>query len=278
MKDYNDNGQDQTEKVFIDYGSGLHGKFLSYVIDTYIYGYPKVKNIFDQTGASHLHETVTSNGHYSQHNTGYGSDIDKVIYIKHNPDCDFIALVNIMHRCPDPAVRIGASVESIKAHHYSSLHDTTNDCNIRNDFFAKLEKRDFAHGISKQNRTSLPVFCFDITAFFTLGDFLFEMRKTADFMNLLFLFDESIVILYTKFIKLNQGYQFHNKSNYLLNCIYSGKSEQIEKNNFIHAYINHKISKVFNIYDGMLFEGEYPNNTIEIHNIILNKIEEIKKE
>jgi hypothetical protein len=160
--------------------------------------------------------------------------------------------------------------------HRSFLKNTDSDIEIRTQFLAKLQKNDIHPNLCKQTKTSSPLFEFTFKSFFSLTGFLLELRRLADFLGLLFLFDESLVKLHKEFIHLNQGYQFYTRSNYLLECSYIGKRETIEKNNFIHAYMNSKISDIFHIHDGALFDEDYPVSTVEVYNIIKNSIAEYK--
>jgi len=286
--------KDKSEKVIIDYAPSLHGSFLSYVIGVYIYGQPKVENIFHSNGASHLmlpYEKKIKIEHYSSKGIKYDEDTDKIIYIQHDPNYNFIAFVNTLHRCHGNHDKLGkyfnkdnynpekVTSEKIRELHYNELSDIdiNNNCDVRNQFYSKLQDDEFKNSLCIRKPTQLPVYNFDFKSFYTITNFLHELRQVADFMNLLFMYDNSLIVLYNKFIELNQGYQYYTKANYLLEHIYKGTDFHIEQNNFIHAYINYQIANIFNIYDGRLYEGAYPTNTIEINNIIIEKISKIKE-
>ena len=56
-------------------------------------------------------------------------------------------------------------------------------------------------------KTQLPVLDFNFQSFFALDTFLLEIKKTADFLDHTFAFDNSLVSLWKEFIQRNQGYK-----------------------------------------------------------------------
>jgi hypothetical protein len=82
-------------------------------------------------------------------------------------------------------------------------------------------------------------------------------------------FNKALVNDWSNFIKVNQGYQFMNIAEDVIDSIIKGKSKEIEDNVFVHAYINCHLSHAFPIYTGSIFDDEkYPTNTYEIYNLI----------
>lgn len=204
----------------------------------------------------------------------YPAGSQYVIFIKHNPEFDFVLLTNIYYRChPESMLSTDFNVDIIKKLHESlmiSLSQT--DKGFRNNWYTKLVERHFSH-TEKQQATDLPVFNFDYASFFDLTKFLLELRKTANFLNQSLRFDTSLVTLWQEFIERNQGYQDYVYSRSLLEQVYQGNSAPIKSDWKIHAYMNAVISKTFDFWYGPLFEGEgYPADTKEITDMIVNHV------
>ena len=212
--------------------------------------------------------------HYSVGSMPYPDNFKYVIFIKHNPEFDFVLLTNIYHRCHPASMQVtDFNVDIIKKLHEDSmalLANTDND--FKNNWYTKLVERHFAQ-TEKQQATELPVFNFDYASFFDLTKFLFELKKTANFLNQSLQFDISLTELWQEFIERNQGYQDYLHGQYLLEQVYQGNSAPIKLDWKIHAYVNSIISKTFDLWDGPLFEGErYPLDTKEITNMIIDHV------
>jgi hypothetical protein len=212
--------------------------------------------------------------HYSDRNMPYLDNSEYVIFIKHNPEFDFVLLTNIYHRChPASMQATDFNVDIIKKLHENLMVSLANtDKGFRNNWYTKLVERHFAQ-TEKQQATELPVFNFDYASFFDLNKFLSELKKTADFLNQSLRFDISLTELWQEFIERNQGYQDYLHSRYLLEQVYQGNSAPIKPDWKIHAYMNSIISKTFDFWYGPLFEGEgYPIDTKEITNMIIDHV------
>jgi hypothetical protein len=280
---------DLVKEYVIDFSPGLHGHFLEYVLNRYIFQIEtRVKSIFQSTGACHPINTdkvyqdkkLIHRGHYSAFENPYPIGIKKVIFIDHDPELDFVMLCNIYHRChPDSVNAEDFNVEEINEMHESMTlldnkgrdHYTTRD--FKNDWYAKLMERHFEHA-SRQPVTDLPVMKFGIKSFFNLYDFLLEIRRAANFLDHTFNFDKSLIDLWYEFISRNQGYQAWAECRKLFELIVSGADVDIVNDWKIHAYLNYQISKVFHLYDHpRLFAQEtYPTSTREIHDIIADHV------
>jgi hypothetical protein len=273
----------------VDFAPGLHGHFLEYVLNRYIFGVDvQVKSIFQSTGACHPINTdavyqdkkLVDRGHYSAFGYAYPLGSKKIIFIDHDPELDFIMLCNIYYRChPDSVKAEDYNVEEIKELHESMTflgrrgRDNYTDQDLKNDWYAKLVERHFDHA-NRQPVTDLPVLKFKLKSFFNLYDFLLEIRATADFLEHTFLFDRSLITLWQEFINRNQGYQLWTESRELFSSIASGADENIVNDWKIHAFLNYQISKVFHLYDHpRLFAQEtYPTSTREIHDIVADHV------
>jgi hypothetical protein len=216
---------------------------------------------------------IVHKGHYSSFDCQYPIDTTNIIFVKHNPEFDLILLTNIFYRCHSTAL-------DVDDNNVTSMH-TDNMFNpdgtvvaLRNNWYAKLMERHFAL-TEKKYSTDLPTFDFDYASFFSLDQFLLELKKVADFLNNNFVFDKSLVSLWQEFIDRNQGYQLFLQSNQVFNQIVSGESFPIDPDWKMQAYINYKISTTFKLYDQLeLFQKEnYPTNTKQIYELIIDHIE-----
>jgi hypothetical protein len=251
------------------------------VINRYIFKIPftvTVDNIFQSSGACHpinldtdyqKYKMVFKN-HYSSYNFPYPTNTQQVIFIKHDPKFDFVLLTNMFYRChADSINESDFDAEIIQKLQISMmLADGSTDQELRNNWYTKLTERHFGPSEMRLT-TSLPVFDFDYASFFDLKEFLLELKRTANFLNNTFNFDQSLVELWQTFIDRNQGYQAQERVHALLNSIYNNQSAMIEPDCKIHACINVIVSKTFDLYDGELFDNHtYPANTQQIAQII----------
>jgi hypothetical protein len=271
--------------ILLDYSPGTHGHFLEFVINRYIFNVDfSIDSIFQSTtGSAHVinidktyqQNRVVISGHYSSllNCKKYRKDASKIIFVKHNPKFDFVLLTNFFHRCHGDAMGKDANAELIMAYHKEGMAtDATSDKDLRGNWFAKLNERHFVN-TEKRAQTDILVFDFNFDSFFDLTHFLYELRRVADYLDMTFKFDVSLVELWNEFIDRNQGYQAYTLGNKLLTHVYNNTSANIPNNWQLHAYMNCVIANAFRLYDGELFESElYPTNTQYIHKIILDHI------
>ena len=247
-----------------------------------IFQVPGSDDIFQSSGACHKINTdqlyqknkIIKSGHYSAYNYPYSNNTEKIIFIEHNPKFDFILLTNTYYRCHPDALRVkDFNVEDINKLHIDFILNDNPPVDLKNNWYNKLIERHFDLCYKKKD-ADLPTYNFDYTTFFNLGEFLLELRKVSNFLNRTFVFDQSIVELWRKFIDLNQGYYFYNRANYLFDQIVQNKSNIIENDWKIHAYLNYKISTIFHLYDEpKLFQNNaYPATTNETYNLIISHI------
>lgn len=270
--------------ILIDYAPGLHGHFLEFVINRYIFNVEySIDSIFQSTGAAHVinidpvyqQNRIVKSLHYSSvlNHEQYDVQLDKIIFIKHNPTFDFVLLTNIFHRChPEVDNQADVDAELVTAFHIQLMDNATTDRDLKNNWFTKLNERHFPD-TEKRAQSNISIFEFDFGSFFDLTHFLYELRQVADYLERTCKFDASLVNLWNEFIDRNQGYQAYTLGNTLLSHIYNNHAVEIPNNWQLHAYMNDVISKTFCIYDGELFAAEqYPNNTQQVHKIILDHI------
>jgi len=273
--------------MILDFGPGLHGHFLEYIINKYIYCVDLNEiDIFDDCGASHnplrdksinkryKQQSFVELGHFSeQDNREYPKGINKVVFINYNHDYNFIYLVNFMHRVPmtlpgyNPDVK--QTKEQVLNDHLSFINSVDN-ADLRNNLFTKIY-----NDINGPSRCRIPKstysFIFDYGAFFTFPKFLTELQRLALVLKHKLHACESLDNLYINFIKKNQGYQYWRITHNIINCIMKKENIKIVNNVFIHAYLNYFLSEMFCIYDGPLFSSNsYPKTTNELITYIPN--------
>lgn len=198
---------------------------------------------------------------------------EKIVFIQHNPHLDFILLTNIYYRChPDSINTTDFNVEEIKQLHESMMFFGSLP-ELKINWYTKLMERHFDLTELKP-KTQLPVLDFNFQSFFALDTFLLEIKKTADFLNHTFAFDNSLVSLWKEFIQRNQGYKEWVNGNQLFENIVAGIDSPIDNDWKKHAYINSKISKTFALYDhpDLFLLGDYPSSTNQVHDIIVDHV------
>lgn len=271
--------------IAVDFASGLHGHFLEYVINKFIFNVPSdTQNIFQSTGAAHRinwdtkyqKNKVTVGGHFSSWNFHYPKEITQIVWIKHDRELDFVLLVNIAERCSPITMKSDDfDIEEVKKEHIERMFDKfATDRELRMNWFDKLEGFHNGKTANLKQLTSLPVFDFDYRAFFNLPNFIAELEKTANFLSMTLKFDLELVDLWNEFMSKNSGYKLFTRCNILLEKIISNVEDQIDNDWRMHAYINYRLSKIFRLYDGVLFDEEkYPTDTTVVHEMILAHIE-----
>jgi len=270
--------------IIIDFAPGLHGHFLEFVINRYIFDVEySINSIFQSTGAAHIvnvdpvyqkNKVVTCKHHSSLLNyKHYHKLFDKIIFIKHNPKFNFVLLTNIFYRCHASAVKSkDVDADLIIAFHTQLMGNSSTDQDLRNNWFTKLNEGHFFE-TEKKAQSNVPVFNFNFGSFFDLTHFLYELRRVSNYLETTFKFDVSLVKLWNEFMDRNQGYHAYILGNKLLNHVYSNDNVGIPDDWKLHAYINHVIANTFQLYDGELFQAvAYPTNTQQVHKIILDHI------
>ena len=270
--------------ILIDFAPGLHGHFLEFVINRYLFNVEYSNDtIFQTTGAAHLinvdpvyqKNKIVESQHYSSlsNQQRYNTQYKKIIFIKHDWKLDFVLHTNVFYRCdPDALKNKDFPVDEIIAHHLLLLGNGS-DLRLRNVWFALLHERHF-DALTKQVHSDVPVFEFDFGSFFDLTKFLLELQQTAVYLEMTFKFDQSLVDLWNEFMEKNQGYRLYSLGNNLLSSAYNNLNVEIPNDWKLHAYMNYVISDTFRLYDGELFESAiYPTNTQQIHKIIIDHMD-----
>ena len=270
--------------IALDFASGLHGHFLEYVINHYIFRGIKLDNIFQSSGAvdrinvytEYQNSKAVHCGHYSSFEYPWDAKTEQVIFIRHAPELDFVLLTNIYHRChPVAAQQFDFDAEKIKQYHRDvMLSDSTEEWKLKNNWFSKLSERHFDH-TARYPQTDLPVFEFDLACFFDFVKFVKELQRVSEFVNLTFHYDSSLYDLWEEFMSRNQGYKLHTEANKIFAHACANRSYNIPCDWKLHAYLNHVLTKSFRLYDGVLHSDQpYPTDTCELYQIIAQHLVE----
>jgi len=270
--------------IALDFAPGMHGHFLEYVINHYIFQGIKLDNIFQSSGAAdriNVHTEYQNSkavhcGHYSSFDYAWESAVTKVIFIRHDSGLDFVLLTNIYHRChPVAAQQFDFDAEKIKQYHRDvMLLDTTEEWQLKNNWVAKLNERHFDHATCYP-QTDLPVLEFDFSCFFDFVKFVKELQRVSEFVNATFVYDSSLYDLWEEFLSKNQGYKLYTEANNIVAHACANRSCAIPNDWKLHAYLNYVMSKSFRLYDGVLHSDQsYPTDTVELYQIITQHLEE----
>jgi hypothetical protein len=271
-----------TNKVALDFAPGLHGHFLEFILNKYIFDVPFDDNIiFQSSGAFHAInlnreyqlKKVVNQGHFSAFDYDYPEYVSKIIFIEHTPKLNFVLLTNIFYRChPSSVTSVDFNVNEINMLHKSFMSDLgTTDIDCRNNWYTKLAEDHFLHPYKKL-KTSLPVYNFNIENFYNINDFCAALTGTAHFLERTFKFDDSLATLWEEFIRKNQGWQLYTLGNLLLESTLMGKEVDIPNDWKLHSYLNFCLGKMFNLFDGVLFDSIYPTDTLQLKKIIQDHI------
>lgn len=268
-----------TYQAAIDFDPGMHGHFLEYICNKYIFNVPVSSSPFFKTGSAHAinldvkyqaDKQVVAN-HYTYNNTSPSAS--KVIFIKHNPKFDLVLLSNVIHRCygvvgnfndVDPEHVIDWHLNLIKRDNTTELANV-----IKENIYAKLTERTHFQPDVVIHRYNGEIFNFDFGSFFNLTEFLIEIQNLAKFCNQMLIVPKELISDYKMFIDKNQGYQIYQRVNYLVEKILSNEAEQIEDDFLVHTGINVYLARIARLHDTELHSASsYPTNTQDIFRIL----------
>jgi hypothetical protein len=270
------------QKYIVDFAPGLHGHFLEYVLNRYIFGIGSdTDSVFHSSGSAHGINTDLTyqankqvhRGHFSAFGHQYLSQTEKVVFIKHDPRLDFVLLTNIYYRCHPNAVNQSDFNSQEIEQMQESMMFVGSDAELKNNWYSKLMERHFEL-TEKVPATDLPVLHFDFGTFFSLDSFLEEINRTAHFLEHTFQFDSSLVDLWHEFVRRNQGLALSRESELLFTQICQGTRAPILNDWKLHAFLNYKISKTFDLHDDPKLFGldSYPESTRQVHGIIMEHV------
>ncbi len=271
------------DMIALDFSPGLHGHFLEYVANRYIYDVDEIKDLFMSSGAVDRIKTFEDYqkaktvccGHYSSFGLAYDKSCTHHIFIKHNPNLDIVLLTNIYHRCFAAAVYDLDAQKIIEFHR--SIMSGGEDWELKNNWYSKLLERHFDRTLM-YTPGNLPTLNFNFECFFEFPKFVSELQKVSQFLNMTLRYDSSLYDLWCEFMKRNQGYNLYTQANKILSFVYGNQKYKIPDDWKLHAYINYVLTKSFRIHDGVLHtDNKYPTDTCDLYSIIQHHLNTFDK-
>ena len=277
----------------IDFFGGLHGNFLEFVINIFVFEqeYGSFDNLFTSTGACHAKNKnkeytklkQIAAEHYSYNNIPFTSN-DKVIRIGCESNDMLIAITNSFLRAGDQEF----DLDNLETNTIFKLNDMP-----KSEFFLETLIKDFGKQ-ENYNRSVLrnyfysmfadPVngldnfihfnpaestYNFPFNAFFDIGQFYRELNQIGKFLNFNFYPTNNLTKIYSEFISLNQGYNSNIKCRQILANILNNVEQLITLNIIEEAWLNWQLAEIFRCYElPLLMENNYPTNTLEISKAI----------
>ena len=275
-----------TNKIEIDFIGGLHGNFLCYAINTLANTETRTINPFTIFGTSHVPYTkkIAESGHYSAHPDRYQLKTKNIISIMANlDDCLLINLLNY-GRAGD----FNFDLKNFHINFYDQLKNTTYSETIEHinqaygiDIkqtntisrgilreyyhfnFKNYNENNIIKHIKKQ-KYEFDVFKFNFTELYKLPLFLELMNRIVEYFNLDYTVDvEWYTDLWERFIATVDEIAQNKQAHYVLNSIIDKKLEPIDFNLLQEAWLNARLSI---LYDKEMpyHQEQYFQNTAEI--------------
>lgn len=277
----------------IDFFGGLHGNYLELVVNCFIdqnKSYDISLPQFNSNGACHLknknksYVPITKSGHFSSGSIQqpFGND-DLVIRIVPTEHDLLIAITNSFLRAGDQTLdlhhlqqdtykkmsglpKLRSFLQTLISNH--GLQQEYPRKILRKYFYAMFDE--YKHGLGMFNNW-LPankVHNFDFRNFFSFSDFFLALQKISQFVNMEFIPTPQLIVLHQNFLDLNQGLASETKCNKIIESIVCQESKKLQLNILEEAWINYKISKMFNLYEVPELETDnYPSDTKIISDI-----------
>jgi hypothetical protein len=195
--------------ILLDFYSGSHGHFLEYVINTYIYGGPRVTQVFTELGTCHgiradseyCRRRVVTAAHYSEFKIPVVDNPHKVIRITANSDMENICYqINV--QC-----RAGDMFEKKKS---QEINDNIKDSpvELRMDYYSKFSLAECGYQKPSQWRwDSVDHYEFPMRNLYDALNFYSELQQLSKFLNHSFKPDPSLMQLWQTFCDKNHGLQ-----------------------------------------------------------------------
>jgi hypothetical protein len=261
-------------KIYLDFFSGSHGHFLEYVINTWLFNGPRVKNIFNDLGASHLirsdlkymSDRVVTAKHYSEFNIATDTP-DQVVRISISDDyAKWIYQINIIERAGDiPAEKKNKKIpDTIKNIPHA----------FRNNWYSKFNFEENGYVRPGNWRwQEIPAFDFPLESLFDATEFYCVLYKLSSFLNTTFVPDHELAQLLESFLLKNQGWQFYLKCKNIVHESLLGNNIEFDSSVCEQALINTMLTQTVGVFDGELFDSDtYPGNTLQLWNQIYHHL------
>lgn len=254
-------------KIYLDFFSGSHGHFLEYVINTWIFKGPRVDNIFNTLGASHL---IRFDSEYM---------VNRVVTAKHYSE------FNIDHTTPDKVIRVSISDYYAKWIYQINISERAGDIPIekrnkkmipdtirniphafRNNWYSKFNFEENGYVYPGNWRwQEITSFDFPMESLFEITELYSTLYKLSSFFNMTFVPDQELGQIFEKFLIKNQGWQSYLKCKNIVHESLMGHNIEFSSTIYEQALINSMLTQTVGIFDGELFDCDtYPNTTAQI--------------
>jgi hypothetical protein len=275
----------------IDFFGGTHGHFLELAVNHAIDGntYDISQNQFTDDGACHLKESsadyvpITKCAHYSWNEHKFGEK-DYVIRIVPSSADMLVAVTNSFLRAGDQKLDIdhlenNTRDKMARLSKLSTFLQTLSNNHGISDSYSRMTLRHYFESMFSDTTVGLEMFtnwipaynvhAFKFSDFFCIDQFYESLQKIAQFVNLEFRPSDHLINLHEQFLEKNQGWHSHQKCSKIIESIIKKQIVAIDLNIIEEAWISHRISQIFNLYDLSCFRKEsFPPTTEEIiHNI-----------
>lgn len=263
--------------IKIDFHGSTHGHFLEYVSNVYIMQTtPSTASIFKPPTMSahgrdqhYLSDRTVICGHFSASNGIRKNDIVIRIVMPSTDNMFFIAVTNLMYKAGDVGFEKQQLLIPEDIRH--------NPVAYRNNWYSKFNQRnEYARYYDEFSAISNSVFEFPFEAFFSFKDFCIALCSLANFLNQSFFPTQSLYDLWAEFMQCNQGWQSFNKCNRIIEGMFSNQIIDIDCTVIEQGWINFNLSKMCKMYQGPMFDNEYPSDTSVAYIAIQQHLESLR--
>lgn len=263
--------------MIIDFFSGSHGHFLEYVINTWMFGGPRVHDVFTPLGACHgirvdkkyMDHRIICAQHFTEKNLLPSMiDPDRIVVITIDSEWgNLLYQINIMCRAGD------IPIEEKMLHIPNEVR--TNVKNLRNEWYSKFGSKDHGYQLPSQWKwKSTDIHKFPMESMFDIQEFYQQLQKTASYLNITFSPDQELATLVQNFWARNQGWQYFNQAKNIVQAILLGHHVNFQSDEILQGLINSMLSRSIGIFDGSLFASDsYPNSSTDIAKIVRQHVE-----
>lgn len=279
----------------IDFFGGLHGNYLELVVNYWIdqnRTYDITQPQFDSNGACHVKNSnqsyvpITRAHHYSHFGRRFHDD-DFVIRIVPTEKDLLIGITNSFLRAGDQTLdlqnlhcntygkmaalpKLRPFLQTLVAHHGRQQNYARRI--LRKYFYAMFDDHEHGLGTITNWLPARQVHNFEFRNFFGFAEFFDGLQKISKFVNMEFLPTPELATLHQNFLTVNQGLTSEIQCKTILEAIVCRQSRDFDLNIVEEAWINYKISRIFNRYDVPELQiDNYPTNTKIISDICYSK-------
>ena len=263
--------------TILDFHGASHGHFLEYLINTWIYNGPRVKQVFTELGSSHnpqqdkfyVESKMIKCGHFTEMDLQRKTLPNKIVRITLPTTVGrWIHMVNLMHRVGDITLE--------KSYELIPITVLNNPVSLRTHWFSKLTDLDNTYRVDYIWKwPDVESFNFPMESLYDISELYKNMYECAKYLNFKFTPDQELYFVWNEFIKRNQGLQIYIKSKQITEYAFGNINFTFESTVIEQAVINAIITTTIGMYDGTLFtDNNYPTNTLIIWKQIENHLKE----